>query len=145
MCLEWMFCDCILVRFKLMRNMSWLKLGEGGTLDIPESIVCPKISLHGYPQGICELNGVSETIVHNAPEGVTKIRPRGHFSRVPASFGYFATAYSLIEALDFCMMVVDWGRWRLIKLVTHVAFDAAWLIGRTSTKYRAYTPDSCQF
>ena len=35
--------------------------------------VCPKLNHHNYPQGIRGLNGVFETIVHNAPEGVTEI------------------------------------------------------------------------
>ena len=48
---------------------------KGWTPDIPERVlgVCPKLNLHGYPQGICGLNGVSEAIVHNAPADVTKI------------------------------------------------------------------------
>ena len=48
----------------------------------------------------------------------------GHYLVVPASFVNFSTATDQIEALDFRM-----GRliemWKLIKLVTHVAFDAA--------------------
>ena len=56
------------------------------------------------------MNGISETVVHNAPKGVTDIVPRGHFLGVPTSFGYFSTAYGLIEALDFRLMVVDWVR-----------------------------------
>ena len=41
--------------------------------------------------------------------GVTSAS-RGHCPGVPTSFGYFATVYGLIEALDFHLMVVDWER-----------------------------------
>ena len=37
MCLEWMFCDCILVYFKLKLKYELIKLGKRGTPDIPES------------------------------------------------------------------------------------------------------------
>ena len=37
MCLEWMFCDCLLVCFKLNVKYELIKLGKGGTPDIPKS------------------------------------------------------------------------------------------------------------
>ena len=66
--------------------------------------------------------------------------PRGHYLVVPASFVDFATVTNQIEALDFHL-----GRliemWELIKLVTHVAFDAAnWLV--EPQQCRAYTMES---
>ena len=52
-----------------------IKIRRRGGLQIYSRIlgVCPKINLHGYPQGICGLNGVSEAIVHNAPACVIDI------------------------------------------------------------------------
>ena len=77
---------------------------RGGLQIYPRVLgVCPKLNLHDYPQGICGMNGVSETFVHIAAEGVIEID-------ASRSFGYFATAYDLIKALDFLLMVVDWGR-----------------------------------
>ena len=148
MCLEWMFCNCLLVLFKLKLRCELIKIRRGGGLQIYPRVlgVCPKLNLHGYLQGICGLNGVFGAIVHNAPIMVwQRSAPRGHFSGVSASFGYFATTYGLIEALDFCLMVVDWGRWRLSKIVTHISFDAVWLIKQTVAKYKGYTLESCQF
>ena len=59
-----------------------IKIRRRGGLQIYPRVlgVCPKLNLHGYPLGICGMNGVSEAIVHNAPAGVTEIgAPRSLF------------------------------------------------------------------
>ena len=67
------------------------------------------MNLHGYPQGICGLNGVSETVVHNAPKGVIDIgTPRSLF-RSSLFLWVFCHRNGLIEALDFCLMVCQFG------------------------------------
>ena len=48
-------------------------MGGGIQIYLRVLRVCPKLNLHGYTQGICGMNGVSETVVHNACEGVIKI------------------------------------------------------------------------
>ena len=124
MCLEWKFCDCLLVRFKLMWNMSWLKLGEGGGgLQIYPRVlgVCPKLNRHGYLQGICGLNRVSGAILHNAPIRVwQRSVPRGHFLEVLTSFGYFATVMVRSRCWIFTCWFANLGEWVLIILVTQV-------------------------
>ena len=146
MCLDWMFCDCLLKHFKLMWNMSGLKLGEGRLQIYPRGTWSMS---KNKPSGLRARNVWDEwslwDYVHNTHKGVTKIGTARSLSRSSHFLGYFATVYSLIEALDFRLMVVDWGRWKLINLVTLVAFDAAWLIRRTAAKCKAYTPKSCQF
>ena len=123
MCLEWMFCNCLLVHFKLMWDASWLKLGEGVdsryTREYLEYV--QKLNLHGFPQGICGLNGVSGAIFHNAPVRVwQRSAPRGHFSEVPTSFGYFATVMVWSRCWIFTCWFVNLGEWVLIILVTQV-------------------------
>ena len=148
MCLEWMFCDWLLIRFKLMWNMGWLKLGERGGLQIYPRVlgVCPKLNRHGYyPQGICGLNGVSEAIVHNVPTSVTEIgAPRSLF-RSSRFLWVFCHHNGLIEVLYFHLMVCQFGRVNPNYSIQSSPFDVAWLIGWTAAKCRAYTPESCQF
>ena len=52
-----------------------IKIRRRGGLQIYPRVlgVCPKLNLHGYPQGICGLNGVFEAVAHNAPKGVIEI------------------------------------------------------------------------
>ena len=79
--------------FQVNVKYELIKIRRRGGLQIYPRVLglCPKLNLHGYPQGICGLNGVSEAIVQNAPAGEQRSTPGGHFSRVPASFGYFST------------------------------------------------------
>ena len=58
-----------LVHFKLNLRCELIRIRQRGGLQIYPRVlgVCPKLNLHGYPQGICGLNGVSGAIVHNAP------------------------------------------------------------------------------
>ena len=50
MCLEWMFCNCLLVCFKLNLRYELIKISRRGGLHIYLRVlgVCPKINLHGY-------------------------------------------------------------------------------------------------
>ena len=63
--------------------------GGGGLQIYPRVLgVCPKLNRHGYPQGLCGLNGVSKAIVHNTPAGVTEIgAPRSLFKSSPLLLG----------------------------------------------------------
>ena len=68
----------------------FIKIRQRGGLQIYSRVlgVCPKLNLHGYPQGICGLNGVLDAIVHNAPTGVTDIgAPRSLFQEFPLPLG----------------------------------------------------------
>ena len=147
MCLEWMFCDCLLVRFKLMWNMSWLKLGEGVDSRYTQGVleVCPKLNHHDYPQGICGLNGVFEAIVHNAPAGVTEIGASRSLFRSSRFLWVFCHRNGLIEVLDFHLMVCQFGRVNPNYYSHSSAFDVSWLIRQTVSKCRAYTLESCRF
>ena len=61
-------------------------------------------------------NGVSRAIVHNAPVRMwQRSVPWGHFSEVPASFGYFSTV-----EVWYTWWFVSWGEWVLIILVTQM-------------------------
>ena len=123
MYLEWMFCNCLLVRFKLNLRCELIKIRRRGGLQIYPRVlgVCPKLKLHGYPQGICGLNGVSGAIVHNAPIRVwQRSVPQGHFSKVPASFGYFSTVMVWSKCWIFTCWFVNLGEWVLVILVTQV-------------------------
>ena len=55
--------------FKLNLRCELFKIRRRGGLQIYPRVlgVCPKLNLHGYPQGICGLNGVFGAIVHNSP------------------------------------------------------------------------------
>ena len=72
--------------------------------------VCPKLNLHGYPQGICGMNGVSEAIVNNAPIGVTEISASRLLFRSSRFLWVFRHHNGLIEVLDFHLMVCHSGR-----------------------------------
>ena len=88
-----------------------IKIRRAGGLQIYLRVlrVCPKLNLHGYLQGICGLNGVSKTVVHNASEGVTDIgTPRSLF-RSSRFLCVFCHRNGLIEALDFRLMVCQFG------------------------------------
>ena len=123
MCYKWMFCDCLLVRFKLNLRCELIIIRWRGGLQIYQRVlgVCPKLNLHGYPQGICGMNGVSRAIVHNTPIRVwQRSAPRGHFSEVPTSFGYFSTIMVWSRCWIFTWWFVNLGEWVLIILVTQV-------------------------
>ena len=142
-------------------NVLWLPLGmfyvnvkyelikirwRGGLQIYPRVLgVCPKLNLHGYPQGICGLNGVSKVIVHNASTGVTEIDTSRSFFRSSRFLWVFFHRNGLIEVLDFHLMICQFGRVNPNYSSHSSAFDTAWLIGRTAAKCRAYTPESCQF
>ena len=88
-----------------------IKIGEREGLQIYPRVlgVCPKLNHHGYPQGICGLNGVHEAVVHNAPKGVIEIgAPRSLF-RSSRFLWVFYHRNGLIEALDFLLMVFQFG------------------------------------
>ena len=117
-----MFCNCILVRFKLKLEYELFKLGLRGLQIYPRVLgVCPKQSLYGYPQGICGLKWSLWGCVRNAPVRVwQRSAPRGHFSVGSCFLWVFCHRKGLIEVLDFHLMVVNWGRWVLIILVTQI-------------------------
>ena len=121
MCSGWMFSDCILVCFKLNVKYELIKLGKGGLQIYPRVLrVCPKINLYGGKEYV-GWNGVSGAIVRNAPIRVwQRSVPRGHFSKVPASFGYFSTVEVWSRCWIFTWWFVNWGGWVLIMLVTQV-------------------------
>ena len=54
--------------FQVNVRYELIKIRRRGGLQIYPRVlvVCPKLNLHGYPQGTCGLNGVSRDIVHNA-------------------------------------------------------------------------------
>ena len=123
MCLEWMFCNCLLVCFKLNLRCELIKIRRRGGLQIYPRVlgVCPKLNLHSYPQGICGMNGVSGDIVHNAPIRVWQRSTLwGYFSEVPPSFGYFATVKVWSRCWIFTWWFVSLGEWFLIILVTQI-------------------------
>ena len=108
--------------------------------------VCPKLNHHGYPEGICGLNGVSGDIVHNAPIRVwQRSVPRGHFLGVPASFGYFSIVMVWSRHWIFSWWFVNLERVNPNYYIHSIAFDVAWLIRQTTAKYRAYTLESSLF
>ena len=146
MCLERMFCDCLLVCFKLIWNMSGLKLGEGGLHIYPRGT---SSMLKNKPSWLPARNVWAEWIlwdcVHNTPEGVTKIGALRSLSRSSHFLWVFCHHLRFNRGIGFSHEVVNWGKWILITLVTRVAFDAAWLFKRTTSKCRTYTPRSCKF
>ena len=88
-----------------------IKIRRRGGLQIYTRVlgVCPKLNLHGYPQGIRGMNRASEAIVHNEPIGVTEIgTPRSLF-RSSHFLWVFCHRNGLIEALDFFLMVCQFG------------------------------------
>ena len=99
---------------------------RGGPQIYPRVLgVCPKLNLHGYLQGICGLNGVSEAIFHNAPAGVTKIStPRSLFKTFRFLWVFFHRN-GLIEVLEFHLMVCQFGRVNANYSSHSSAFDAA--------------------
>ena len=125
-----------------------IKIRQRGGLQIYLRVlgVCPKINLHSYLQRICGLNGVSRTIVHNTPVRVwQRSMPRGHFSRVPASFGYFVIVMVWLRRWIFAWWFVNLERVNPNYSSHSSDFDAAWLIRWTASKYRAYTLESLLF
>ena len=64
---------------------------------------------YGYSKGMCGLNGVSKAVVHNAPEGVTEIDASRSLFRSSHFLWVFCHRNGLIEALDFQLMVCQFG------------------------------------
>ena len=100
---------------------------KGGGLQIYPRVlgVCPKLNHHGYPQGIYGLNGVFEAIVHNAPEGVMDISAPRSLFKSSRFLWVFCHRNGLIEALDFFLMVCQFGRVNPNYSIHSSAFDAA--------------------
>ena len=94
-----------------MKN-EWIKLGERGLQIYPSHTwsMSKNQNLHGYPQGMCGLNGFSEIVFIMHPLGCNRDRCLEVTIQEFTSFGYFATVFSLIEELDFRLMVVNWKR-----------------------------------
>ena len=89
-----------------------IKIRQAGGLQIYLRVlgVCPKLNLDRYLQEICGLNGVFETIVHNALEGVTDIGTSRSLFRSSRFLWVFCHRNGLIEVLDFHLMVCQFGR-----------------------------------
>ena len=123
MCLEWMFCNFLLVRFKLMWNMSWVKLGEGVDSRYTWEYL-EYVQNKAYTDTRKEYvgwNGVSGAVFVTHPLGCDRDRrPEVTFQKVPPSFGYFATVKVWSRCWIFTWWFVSWGEWVLIILVTQV-------------------------
>ena len=71
MCLEWMFCDYILVCFKLNVKYELIKLGKGGLRYTQEYMeYVQNKTFTATRKEYVGWNGVSSAIVHNAPIAV---------------------------------------------------------------------------
>ena len=55
------------------------------------------------------MNGVSEAVVHNAPKGVTEIGALRSLFRSSRFLWVFCHRNGLIEALDFRLMICQFG------------------------------------